>query len=602
MPARLPLTEPAPATAPDAPPLPAASGEACFTDGVQPAGGALRPKVTPSRTRGVAPLAVFFDTRGTSADSAGQPFRDLAYCWQFGDAQAGVFAATGRARSGAMGPVAAHVFETPGSYRVTLTVRDRQGRTASTGVTVHVDDPSRVFAGEATVCLSDNRDFAGCPAGARHVTGNDIAESLGREVQPGQRLLLRRGGSFTGALRLDVPGPGVIGAFGPASAARPRISNHKGETFAISGEEGKFSDWRLMDLELAGTEATRGVGVGGRAKDLAILRVRATGLGGSVIASESIINYLNDHGSPGHDVIDGLFLQDSELRQAAGGLGHGLMGIAGRRVLVAGNVLRDSTGGEHVLRAFFLERAVISNNDFGEAPKGRHLLKLHAPKFDRPGVGRGKHSQEIVISENLFRGTGGHEWSVAVGPQNGTSDERVRDLVVERNLFTPGPDAQVALMLQASGVTVRDNVFDRGAGSQCIAGGRRGVEPAPSDVLIVHNTCYSTAESPFLAKFDGTVQGLRVFNNLLVGPHVSAVVVRPDGAETGGNVALPTPEPRASAWNRALDFMPEPSSPALDAALPLHQTPWDFLGRKRPQDGNADGSAVPDVGALERAP
>jgi hypothetical protein len=245
---------------------------------------------------------------------------------------------------------------------------------------------------------------------------------------------------------------------------------------------------------------------------------------------------------------------------------------------------------------------VISNNDFGEAPKGRHLIKLHAPKFDRPGVGQGKYSQEIVISENLFRGTGGHDWSVAMGPQNATSDERIRDLIIERNLFTPGPSVQVALVFAASRVTVRDNVFDRGSSSQCICAPNHGVAPAPSDILLTHNTCYSTAPSPIFAKFEGTVQGLRVFNNLLAGPHASAVVVRPDGAELGGNVALQAPETTARASNRALDFMPVASSPALDAALPLHQSPWDYLGRPRPVDGNGDGKAVSDVGALELSP
>jgi PKD repeat protein len=572
----------------------------CFVDEGRPAGGAIRPKLTASRVRGVAPLAVFFDTRGTTADVPGRPFRDLAYCFHFGDAKAGVFPATGRERNTATGPVAAHVYETPGTYRVTLSVRDGEGRSASTTVDVQVQDPATVFAGENTVCLSDNQDFQGCPAGARHLVGTNIAQSLGPELRPGRRLLLRRGGRFTGSLQLNVPGPGIIGAFGPMSAPKPQIAGGK-ETFAISGEEPKFSDWRLMDLDVTGTEATRAVGVGGRARDLSILRLRAVGLGGAVVASESIINFWNHNGSPGHDVIDGLAIQDSEFREVRGGEGHGLLGIAGRRFSLLGNVLRDSIGGEHVMRAFFLDRAVISNNDFGEAPKPRHLLKLHAGRFDRPGIGQGTYSQEIVISDNLFRGTGGHDWSVAIGPQNGNSDERIRDVIVERNLFSPGTGVHSALVLFASGVTVRDNVFDRGSSALCISGGRRGVEPVPSDITIVHNTCYSTATDPILAKFDVQVPGLRVFNNLVLGPHAATVQVRPEKAEQGGNVAVKANVASKIPAN-PLDFTPGASSPATDAALPGHASLWDHFRKQRPVDGNGDGKAAPDVGALERVP
>jgi PKD repeat protein len=592
------LARPAASTAPTA----ASTGsDACFTDPGRPAGDTIRVKVTPNRTRGVAPLSVFFDTRGTTSAATPQPFRDLAYCWHFGDARAGTFSTTGRGRTTAKGPVAGHVYETPGTYRTTLTVRDAEGRSTSTTIDVEVEDPARVFAGESTVCLSDTRDFTGCPPGARRIVDTDIRRSLGPEVKAGRRLLLRRGGRFTGSLHVNVPGPGLIGAFGASTAPRPQIAGDK-ETFAISGEEPKFSDWRLMDLDVTGTEATRGVGVGGRARDLSILRFRAVGLGGGVIASEAIINFWNQNGSPGHDVIDGFTVQDCEFREVRGGLGHGLMGVAAHRFLLAGNVLRDSTQGEHVVRAFYLDRAVISDNDFGEAPKGRLLLKLNAGKFDRPGIGQGTYSQEIVISENLFRGTGGHDWSVAIGPQNPKSDERIRDVLVERNHFSPGPDAQVALVLCASRITVRDNLFDRGASRTCIAGGRLGVEPFPTDITLAHNTCYSTAEDPILAKFDVAVPGLRVFNNLVTGPHAAKVEVRPEDAAQAGNLALRSPEAAKGGTSEVLTFVPEASSPAVDAALPAHRTFWDFLGRQRPLDGNGDGKALPDVGAFEREP
>jgi hypothetical protein len=117
----------------------------------------------------------------------------------------------------------------------------------------------------------------------------------------------------------------------------------------------------------------------------------------------------------------------------------------------------------------------------------------------------------------------------------------------------------------------------------------------------VHNTCYSTAEGPILANLDVAVPGLRVFNNLVSGPHATKVEVRPREAELGGNLAVKLQD-EPGATRDAHDFILDPSSPAVDTALPAHQTFWDLLGRQRPLDGNGDGKAAPDVGALERAP
>ena len=69
---------------------------------------------TPSRTRGVAPLAVFFDASQTTSVSYPKSFHHLHYAWDFSD--------PGSRRPQATGPVAAHVFESPGTYTVNLTV------------------------------------------------------------------------------------------------------------------------------------------------------------------------------------------------------------------------------------------------------------------------------------------------------------------------------------------------------------------------------------------------------------------------------------------------------------------------------------------------
>src|SRR5688572_955637 len=76
----------------------------------------VRPSAEPSRTRGAAPLAVFFDATATRCDGDCNAFLDLHYAWDFGDPGSGTWAVRGNSRNAAYGPTAAHVFEKAGTY------------------------------------------------------------------------------------------------------------------------------------------------------------------------------------------------------------------------------------------------------------------------------------------------------------------------------------------------------------------------------------------------------------------------------------------------------------------------------------------------------
>src|SRR3972149_6052856 len=127
---------------------------------------AVTASVVPSRTSGVAPLSVFFDATTTTSDATTRPFHDLDYAWDFGDPSAGAWALDGLPKNQAKGGVAGHVFETPGTYTVTLTVRNALGETDTQRVSITVQDPEVVFAGANTVCFSVSGNFTGGPTGA----------------------------------------------------------------------------------------------------------------------------------------------------------------------------------------------------------------------------------------------------------------------------------------------------------------------------------------------------------------------------------------------------------------------------------------------------
>lgn len=564
---------------------------ACFGDAGEAAGDSISVDVVANRLSGVAPLSVFFDASGTVATDLERPFHELGYCWNFGDPSAGDFATTGLSKNRARGPVAGHVFESPGEYEVELYVRDQAGRVAAETVTVSVEDPDEVFAGSNTVCFSPS-DFAGCPEGAEQVSTGEL-EAIKAHIIPGRRLLLRRGESFAPSdVTLNVGGPGHIGAFGEGPPPEVVTS---GETFRISSREPKFDDWRITDLSVRGssTDAVDShiARVEGKATNLLLLRVQGETISGGVSAPASIILYWNDNDYPGQDIIDGLTLQECEMRTLIGGGGHNFAFIASRRFLFLGNTFNDSTGGEHVMRAEWLDRAVIAHNAMGNAPVPRHVIKMHGPIFTGSGILSGQYTEKVILADNRFSTDGGHDWTVTIGPQNATSDERIRDVLIERNAFTPG-SASTTMMLWGSDITVRNNVFLRGESGDCLGAGQRGVEPAPERVHVYNNTAYSeNPGGPRCFAFGGSLSEALVKNNLVVGLSGEGTVL--DGsAEEEGNILTSAPGFETMPPQNPADVQLTSSSVAVDAgvSVPL----WsDYFGEPRPM-----GSGV-DVGAVE---
>ncbi|MEQ1836797.1 MAG: PKD domain-containing protein, partial [Candidatus Nitrotoga sp.] len=155
----------------------------------------------PSRTSGVAPLSVFFDTSGTTDPSmTSRPFHDLEYTWNFGDTTAGTWANGTQpgvsSKNTATGPVAAHVFEIPGTYTVTVTAYDGIN-TATTNKTITVQDPNTVFVGTNTICVAQLTTpvagVNGCPSGALTVMQSSFPAAVNTYALTGKRVLFKRG-------------------------------------------------------------------------------------------------------------------------------------------------------------------------------------------------------------------------------------------------------------------------------------------------------------------------------------------------------------------------------------------------------------------------
>ena len=172
-----------------------------------------------SRVSGTAPLAVQFDATATTSNVVSQhPFHQVRYSFNFGDERGLTWPISGLSKNSQTGgPLAAHVFDQPGTYLVQVRATDLVGDYSERSIVVQVLDPNAVYAGTGTICVSAAANFSGCPSGASQVTALPSSATFN-----GRRVLLRNGETF-GSINIVHGSQNVqVGAFG--TGAKPRVS------------------------------------------------------------------------------------------------------------------------------------------------------------------------------------------------------------------------------------------------------------------------------------------------------------------------------------------------------------------------------------------
>ncbi len=524
-----------------------------------------------SRVSGAAPLTVFFDAVDAAfplwKSGVVQPddgdTSSSEYAWDFGDPKSGTWANSGRARNVAFGPVAAHVFANPGVYDVTLTVTDRGGKRRSFSQKIQVlplEAPTFHVSSTAGNDRADGRS----PATAWRSL--DRAREI---LKTGGRLLLKRGDTFvlTGApLRLEGAGPGQVGAYGPGAAPVVKVEGREGG-LAVYGD-----DWRITDLAFVGPGETDTQG--------AVLFDVQRGIRHTLIQRVTVRDFRVGLGWSDHPPMyatphDGNTIADSEVSNCEI---NGLY-VGGRRLALLGNMVRDIRQ-SHVTRVWQAHKAVIEHNAFKNPGPTRHALKLHGPAH---GDGR-PPTQHVVVSDNLFVGK---TWTLAFGPQNGQSDERVSHVLFERNRTQSTETVQVDLVLAARNVTVRNNVFS-GTGSAkwyaAVEVARSGIEPEPSDIRILHNTVLKADAGSEFSVCVATTKGpgVEVVNNLAWAPNVERRAVVTGGGQLlqEGNLLADAP-----AFIDDGRGTLKPTGAAARKGVPQARARADFSGAPRPRSG-----------------
>jgi hypothetical protein len=518
------------------------------------ASGVISASVSASRISGVAPLSVFFDASGTTSSGTSKPFHDLEYRWNFGDTSSGTWnvgSRTGASRNVARGPMASHVFETPGVYTVTMVATDGTNAPVNT-VQITVSDPNTIFAAN-TICFSTSGTFTGCPAGAAQQTISDFAAAINSNQGTKKRLLFRRGETWTSAAaaRISTNGPGIVGAFGSGASPKWIIATNNAALYLSYQSTAGIKDWRVMDIEMDGQNRfTAGVNGDGGIDQVLLSRLNIHNVSNGIVMSASVLDYENTDGNPahgGHTVWDQFAVIDTRVNTINGGIpASGYIGayISATRFTFMGNDFDSVNGGGHVLRTPYVGRGVVSNNYFARPHPDKHLWQFHAPGQSQTGVtGGGRSTEKVMVSDNTFFG-GSAVWAVFMGPQNTSVDERIQNVIFERNYFIAGSGTNVALEMRGpvSLITVRNNIANLSApGTSGINGfetGDGGIGPVPTNISYYNNTIYGTGTG----QFNGIALGnaptnITVKNNLAYAPNASAVNLLIGSGSSGLNAS-----------------------------------------------------------------
>lgn len=389
-----------------------------------------------------APLPVFFE--GWKSEPRAEI---AAYTWDFGDGSPLMNGFNG-----------AHIYEAPGVYTATLTVRDQNGAvaTASMEITVRARD-GRTFYVDAETGDDAN---AGLSPDAAWRTATHAFQGLAQRTaryQPGDQILFRRGQTFdfenNVAIGHNKNYGYVFGTYG--EGPRPVIQYLGGaEGTSLFAHQGRgLAHVGFMDLEFRCTTPDGSHTAGfwystGDLSQIFFLRCHIEDFGGG---------YIFSNGFESHQ-LSGLYIFESSSHKS---ISTHLFANASRLALINN---RFDYSGNHLAYIPYADKAVIQGNYIARQPSGRTAMRVAGRAgFDLP-------TNNVWIENNYFQGWvdpvvaapphgDGIRYNgimVHLGP-NTTTPQGMQDVVFQRNTVVDGE--KLVGMGSYERLEVRDNLL-----------------------------------------------------------------------------------------------------------------------------------------------
>lgn len=419
----------------------------------------ILPQIVVNRTSGEIPFAVHASAMNTTASGSAHPYDELEYTWGFGDITGEVFVhpVTGAqvtANSDQIGPEAAYVYKSPGTFTITLSVRGWTGE-AFVSASTSVEVTALAWAGADRYLdpVAGNDQNSGVsPASAWQswsmlsswVTGGD-----------GRRALIRRGTIMWADSKITLTRSRIrFGTYGTGSAPilRPSVALN-GAFFWLKGDV-QIADIAFSDLVLDGGTLASSAITGNGMNELApaIENIVFVNLTLSNDNGDSLVSFVGNNGvirhlllwqcdfQHGSSVKQGLFANMSQWLAVIGGsfsggngnnvLDHHIYGskvenalyrwidfqpVVSKNFCINNNAAPDGTLTEHVLVDGCDVTGTSNGIDWGNATNDPSLgqfsnvvvqnCAIHDLGLGGQSMGiTGPTVQRIVVRDNLFYG------------------------------------------------------------------------------------------------------------------------------------------------------------------------------------------------------
>lgn len=394
-----------------------------------PPSGTITAVLTASRSTGPAPLAVQFLAIDTTHTDAGiNTFRELGYHFTFDDSGSGTWTHSGESKNAEIGgPIASHVFESPGTYTVKVRAQDSEDIFDDDSVVVTVTDPDTVYSTTSTVVISTNSDTTGAPTGAQLLTNQTSWPTW----EDSKRYLLMPGQNYTSFSDIDlfqnqdVQVGKVTGAGADPIVGRIDIDAGSPPT---TDQSARIA---LIDLD------SGAIRIPNSGDDIAVIRGNNTDFS----VGSTVEFYLATGTQAQKDTIrwpKNIFMYDAVNDTPSAGF-NAFLFVNGCSIM--GTQLSDPS--QHNLRFPYLVRGYVAHNLMFGAGSAHHNIKLHGNGLnENEDEVLAKNSQDnatrwVVVTDNTFGDgtTQVNPWSVAVDPQNNISAEGLQDVITENNFF-----------------------------------------------------------------------------------------------------------------------------------------------------------------------
>jgi hypothetical protein len=465
--------------------------------GAAPAGPAW-PSFRILFSQGVVPCALHVDATQFPL-TAGTPLT-ARYDWDFGDA--------GSRYDRLSGFVAAHLYQRPGRYRISLAVTDQAGVTQSAFATV-------------VLTPSDRRDFFVSPDGDDLAPGNSpeaplrTAEAALKHIHGDEASVLFQAGRVhpvSGALQIDRRNI-RFGRYGPG--ANPVLVHPHGNGNCIIAL-GRHCDGILIEHLTFDTPYP--ADLHGPANKVGIDAIDAGGR--NVVVNDctflNVDDGVNANGSPA-----GLLVQNCAAPLVNGLRAYCVWGQGSDHAYL-GNFVANSTR-EHCIRMFSLTRVLIADNN---------LTNLDRTKDGDPhdaGYYKGciecQRGSYFYVTQNRVSDGQIRVGPLGVGEPPGTATDWA---VIDSNTVN---QCHVIAYSGAHHVMIRNNlIYNDNNEAISIAGQDLAGERICSDISVLNNTAVNNGTHGAFLRLGGVADGILMMNNLLVAPqwrgdHGSAVSV-----------------------------------------------------------------------------